>query len=494
MPHLTNMVWSYKDELVSVENGSFTSFYNYDFEGNRTRKVVVKNNIREERYYIGGYEVYRKYLNNNLDLERKTINIYDVKLFDKNNDDNEDKENKSYSIDKNKKFAIVDIKTVENGTTLPNPSTIIRYQYDNHLGSACLVLDELGAIISYEEYHPFGTTSYRSGRSETEVSLKLYKYCGKERDEETGLYYYGARYYTGWIGRWISTDPLKEKYLNLSPYNYCANNPVMFVDPDGRCLVFPQPSFGIGLSYGTGGFKANFNFTIDQKVGNFTGSYGLGVTYHSNFFSTGKSGFEFRNSFMLNYDDGKMGVSFGTNIWSGTGGMKEFGQRTGMLSIRIGGLNFSYENDGTPFQWLGLGDGGDSYRTAAASVGIGGFSLNMNLVTGLRNKSSFSDEDAKDLIEGFKGGTPQGRGAFGENYKHGFVIEQGTKYRYGGLTLNYGGISAGVNSEWIRHAFQNVFAHGFLQPQRQFPMLSNDWKPVMNMSNQGTSKFTTWGQ
>lgn len=42
MPHLTNMVWSYKDELVSVENGSFTSFYNYDFEGNRTRKVKIQ--------------------------------------------------------------------------------------------------------------------------------------------------------------------------------------------------------------------------------------------------------------------------------------------------------------------------------------------------------------------------------------------------------------------------------------------------------------------
>gem|GEM_PF-4390698 len=464
MPHLTSMVWDYLDQLQSASNGTFTSYYNYDAEGNRTRKVVVKNNIIETRYYINGYELYRKEINGVVDFERKTINISDDE----------------------KVFVRIEQKTGE----IP----VVRYQYDNHLGSACLELDELGAIISYEEYHPFGTTSYRSGRSETEVSLKLYKYCGKERDEETGLYYYGARYYTGWIGRWISTDPLKEKYLNLSPYNYCANNPVMFVDPDGRCLVFPQPSFGIGLSYGTGGFKANFNFTIDQKVGNFTGSYGLGVTYHSNFFSTGKSGFEFRNSFMLNYDDGKMGVSFGTNIWSGTGGMKEFGQRTGMLSIRIGGLNFSYENDGTPFQWLGLGDGGDSYRTAAASVGIGGFSLNMNLVTGLRNKSSFSDEDAKDLIEGFKGGTPQGRGAFGENYKHGFVIEQGTKYRYGGLTLNYGGISAGVNSEWIRHAFQNVFAHGFLQPQRQFPMLSNDWKPVMNMSNQGTSKFTTWGQ
>ncbi|MDD2565075.1 MAG: RHS repeat-associated core domain-containing protein, partial [Salinivirgaceae bacterium] len=114
----------------------------------------------------------------------------------------------------------------------------IRYQYDNHLGSASLELDRNAAIISYEEYHPFGTTSYRSGRTETEVSLKRYKYVGKERDEETGLYYYGARYYAAWIGRWTAVDPLKEKYLHLSPYSYVANNPMKFIDPDGRKIVW----------------------------------------------------------------------------------------------------------------------------------------------------------------------------------------------------------------------------------------------------------------
>jgi len=246
MPHLTNMVWSYKDELISASNGTVNSFYNYDAEGNRTRKVVVKpGRIIEERYYLDGYEVYRQYLNNNLDLERKTINVYDVKLFDKNNDDNEDKENKGYSIDKNKKFAIIDIKTVENGTTLPNPSTIIRYQYDNHLGSACLELDNTAAIISYEEYLPFGTTSYRSGRNEVDVSLKRYKYIGKERDEETGLYYFGARYYAGWIGRWISVDPLASERSWVSPYSYCQNNPMNRIDPTGALDWIP-PTDGSG--------------------------------------------------------------------------------------------------------------------------------------------------------------------------------------------------------------------------------------------------------
>lgn len=60
IPHLTSMDWDYLDQLHSAGNGTFTSYYNYDAEGKRTRKVVIKNNIREERYYIGDYEVYKK--------------------------------------------------------------------------------------------------------------------------------------------------------------------------------------------------------------------------------------------------------------------------------------------------------------------------------------------------------------------------------------------------------------------------------------------------
>jgi RHS repeat-associated protein len=126
-------------------------------------------------------------------------------------------------------FALIEKRTGEN--------EVIRYQYDNHLGSACLELDANANIISYEEYHPFGTTSYRAGRSYSETSLKRYKYCGKERDEETGLYYYGARYYASWLCRWVSTEPLQSEYLNLSPYCYCANNPIVLVDPDGKMPI-----------------------------------------------------------------------------------------------------------------------------------------------------------------------------------------------------------------------------------------------------------------
>ena len=211
MPHLTALTWNYADLLRSASNGTFTSCYVYNAGGDRTRKVVVKGNIREERLYLGNYELYRKYVNNTLDTERQTLHI----------------------ADDQHRFALIDRLTVNNGATLTTPTVAVRYQYDNHLGSASLELDQNAAIISYEEYHPFGTTSYRSGRTETEVALKRYKYVGKERDEETGLYYYGARYYAAWIARFVSVDPLQLKYPELSPYQYASNRPITAIDLDG---------------------------------------------------------------------------------------------------------------------------------------------------------------------------------------------------------------------------------------------------------------------
>ena len=173
--------------------------------------MVEKGNIREERLYLGNYECYRKYVNNILKTERQTVHI----------------------IDDRHRFALIDRLAIDNGITLSTASNSIRYQYDNHLGSASLELDQTAAIISYEEYHPFGRTSYRSGRTETEVSQKRYKYVGKERDEETGLYYYGARYYVAWICRFVSVDQLQFRYPHYTPIQYAGNKPVSYIDLDG---------------------------------------------------------------------------------------------------------------------------------------------------------------------------------------------------------------------------------------------------------------------
>ena len=160
--------------------------YNYDGGGIRTRKVVEKNGVVETRLYLGGFEIWRKAVNGTLETERETLHI----------------------MDDQRRIALVETLTVENGNRAATPVPVQRYQLDNHLGSASLELDGTASIISYEEYYPYGDTGYRAGRNASEVSRKRYRYTGKEKDEESGLYYHGARYYACWLGRWTAVDPI----------------------------------------------------------------------------------------------------------------------------------------------------------------------------------------------------------------------------------------------------------------------------------------------
>src|SRR5262249_15462051 len=98
--------------------------------------------------------------------------------------------------------------------------------------SASLETDELAEIISYEEYHPFGTSSWQAGRSAAEVKLKRYRYTGMEHDEESGFNYHSARYYAPWLGRWTATDP-KGLIDGVNIYCYVSNNPVVYTDKSG---------------------------------------------------------------------------------------------------------------------------------------------------------------------------------------------------------------------------------------------------------------------
>ena len=75
-------------------------------------------------------------------------------------------------------------------------------------------------------------------KSITQNYATPYKFTGKELDEETGLYYFGARYYAPRESIWLSTDPLAEKFPSYSPYNYCLNNPLNLVDPDGKWPIY----------------------------------------------------------------------------------------------------------------------------------------------------------------------------------------------------------------------------------------------------------------
>ena len=96
-------------------------------------------------------------------------------------------------------------------------------------------------MISYEEYYPYGRSAYRAAASGMDLSLKRYRFTGKERDEETGLDYFGVRYYASWLGRWTSGDP--GGFVDgLNLYRYVRNNPVNGIDREGYSTEAAQQS------------------------------------------------------------------------------------------------------------------------------------------------------------------------------------------------------------------------------------------------------------
>jgi RHS repeat-associated protein len=107
-----------------------------------------------------------------------------------------------------------------------------RYFYHgDHLGSTSFVTDARGRVSQYVAYMPYGEALFEEHSNTRDMP---YLFNAKERDEETGLYYYGARYLDPETAVWYGVDPLVMKYLDYSPYAYCMGNPLMFIDPDGN--------------------------------------------------------------------------------------------------------------------------------------------------------------------------------------------------------------------------------------------------------------------
>jgi RHS repeat-associated protein len=218
MPHLQVMAWDFRDRLRTTQRQATRpgdadgiaaagerTFHVYGADGRRVRKATRRagGGLKDERIYVGIYERYRRTGVNA--VERETLRIGDGAQ------------------------TVALIETRVAGNELGMPARMVRFQIGNNLGSAALEFGADAAVISYEEYTPYGGTSYQGVASQTDAP-KRYRFCGKERDEETGLYHFGARYYAPWLARWISCD--SEDASNR--YLYVSGNPVSLVDPDGR--------------------------------------------------------------------------------------------------------------------------------------------------------------------------------------------------------------------------------------------------------------------
>ncbi len=223
LPHLNEIGWNFKEELISSsqqvvnqDNGSIpeTTYYQYDGSGQRIRKITENQAAagavatkKEQRIYLEGYELYKKHIGTDVGLERVSLSL----------------------MDEGHRFVMVETRNdINDGTE----KQLVRYQLHNHLGSASLELDDTARVISYEEYHPYGTTAYQAKNATIACAAKRYRYTGMERDEETGLEYHSARYYLPWLGRWLSGDPIGiGDGVNL--YCYSGNRPIGSTDKTG---------------------------------------------------------------------------------------------------------------------------------------------------------------------------------------------------------------------------------------------------------------------
>jgi RHS repeat-associated protein len=149
--------------------------------------------------------------------------------------------------------------TVRAGDALGDALAATKYFLSDHLGSARAVVDTTGALLVREDFFPYGEVSF-GGAPEKRVG-----FAGKERDDGSNLYYFGARYYAPWLARWMSCDPegLRD---GPSPYIYSRSNPVRFIDPSGRAAEeSDRPATGQSAAAG-GAALTGVSSAVDPKA------------------------------------------------------------------------------------------------------------------------------------------------------------------------------------------------------------------------------------
>ena len=215
--------WNEKNQLISSVDSNYNTAYIYGQDGQRSNKYTANS----ETLYFNKMWTLHTDSGNNVYGGQSAKNIYlgETRIVTKLNSGT----NPTYQEEYYKQY----------------------YYHSDHLGSASLISDYKGDEYQRIEYTPYGET-WVEKTSNTGLEWLPYKFTAKELDEETGLYYYGARYLDPKYSRWITCDPALGKYipslnsdisklpaggifesLNLSVYHYAKNNPINYTDPTG---------------------------------------------------------------------------------------------------------------------------------------------------------------------------------------------------------------------------------------------------------------------
>jgi RHS repeat-associated protein len=209
-----SLEWNWQDQLVHVikrdEKETHDEYFYYDAAGWRARTLTIITNREDNSRKIFAeinfkdYEVRHELDANTLEVKPETETIK-IRIHD-------------------------GLRFVASYHAQSGQCT---YHLNNHLLSICVEVDERGEILTYEEYLPFGGTSFIIGKDPKWIESKIYRYSSKEYDEKTGLYYYGVRHYSPELSRWTSPDP--ERLIDgLNVYAFVGNNSINFIDSIGE--------------------------------------------------------------------------------------------------------------------------------------------------------------------------------------------------------------------------------------------------------------------
>lgn len=199
-------------EIVNGDSQSTIERYTYHAQGQRMLKIsqqLIGNNLQTRQVcYLPGLELRTTESNETTKERLQVITVGEAGQ------------------------AQVRVLHWEVGQPEDIPNDQIRYNHSSETGNRSLELDNVGRVISLEEFYPYGGTALWTASSQTEADYKFIRYSGKERDL-TGLYYYGYRYYLAMEGRWLSPDPAGTGD-GLNGYGMVGNNPILYTDADGQ--------------------------------------------------------------------------------------------------------------------------------------------------------------------------------------------------------------------------------------------------------------------
>jgi len=210
--------WDHADRLrvfrtqpAGAEPSVYATFL-YDADGQRVVKLVRRQGgAYEVTIYVDGIFEHHRRVQGGATQENNTLHI----------------------MDNQARIALLRV-----GAPLPGDAgPALQYHLGDHLGSSNVVIDADGAWVNREEHTPYGETSFGG------FAKKRYRFTGKQRDEESGLSYHGARYYAPWLGRWASCDP-KGMVDGPNLYAYARGAVIVRKDPDGTQSVSDSQSQG----------------------------------------------------------------------------------------------------------------------------------------------------------------------------------------------------------------------------------------------------------